>query len=478
MTLESVKHRIEGMTDLERINLRKRLTPRTNRFIPVEPSVRQSVFLLLNDVLEVFYGGAAGGGKSEAGLMGATQFADVPGYAALILRRSYRDLALPGALMDRSHKWWKQSEAHWDGTNYRWTFPSGAQIQFGYLEHEGDETRYQSAEFQYIFFDELTQFSKQQYTYMFSRLRRVRNVEIPLRMRSASNPGGVGHLWVKDRWNLPSGRTHSKNRVFVPAKLEDNPHLDQETYEMSFEELSEVTRAQLRHGDWSAQNLGGKFDPAWFTVINPKELPDPRFRTQTVRHWDMAATEPTEAEPDPDWTAGLKLMKANKMPDRVHDRLIEDIRNGAQITIPKPPFWYILHVARRRTHSGGVEDLLSTTAHMDGQHVPISIEQERGASGKLLISNYQRNILAGFKVHKLWNQGDKEVRAAIPAGRAAEGRYFIVEGPWVSPFLDEVSLFKTKDVHDDQVDALSGAHIQIEKLLAREEFEQEEVGQH
>ena len=417
---------IDQMTDLERSNLRRKLTPRANRFIPVEPTARQTIFLLLNDIMEVLYGGAAGGGKSEAGLMGAAQFVDVPGYAALILRRSYRDLALPGALMDRSHKWWKQTDAHWDGTNYRWTFPNGSQIQFGYLEHEGDETRYQSAEFQYIFFDELTQFSAQQYTYMFSRLRRVRGVDIPLRMRSASNPGGVGHLWVKKRWQLPSGKTNSPNRVFVPAKLEDNPHLDQETYELSFEELSPVTRAQLRFGDWSAQNLGGKFDPVWFTLIQENEIPASQFITGRIRHWDLASTEPTETDPDPDYTAGVKLYKANKMPDRVHNRLIEDIRAGAQLTIPKPPFWYITHIARKRAHSGGVEDLLRMTAHMDGSNVPISIEQERGATGKLLIENYRRNILSGFTVHRLWTQGDKASRAGIVAGYAANGRYFLV----------------------------------------------------
>lgn len=476
--LIDIAQQIEGMTDLERSNLRKRLTPRTNRFIPVEPTARQTIFLLLNDTLEVLYGGAAGGGKSEAGLAGAGQFADVPGYAALILRRSYRDLALPGALMDRSHKWWKNTDAHWDGTNYRWTFPSGAQIQFGYLEHEGDETRYQSAEFQYIFFDELTQFSAQQYTYMFSRLRRVRNVDIPLRMRSASNPGGVGHVWVKKRWNLPSGNTGSKNRVFVPARLEDNPHLDQETYELSFQELSPVTRAQLRFGDWSAQNFGGKFDPAWFTIITSDQLPPPPFRTGQVRHWDLASTQPTETDPDPDYTAGLHLIKANKMPDHIHQRLIADIRDGAQMTIPNPPFWFIRHIARKRTHSGGVEDLLRMTAHMDGAQVPISIEQERGSTGKLLIENYRRNILSGFQVHRLWLQGDKESRAQIPAGHAANGRYFIVEGPWVGPFLDEISLFKTDGVHDDQVDGLSGAHVQIERLLAMQGMNTDRVQEH
>lgn len=471
--------RLEQMTELERASLRKKLRPRSNRFIPVDPTPRQTIFLLLNDTLEALYGGAAGGGKSEAGLAAATQFVDVPGYAALILRRSYRDLALPGALMDRSHKWWKQTDAHWDGTNHVWTFPSGAKIQFGYLEHEGDETRYQSAEFQYIFFDELTQFSAQQYTYMFSRLRRTRGmIDIPLRMRSASNPGGVGHIWVKKRWNLPSGRTGKKNRVFVSAYLEDNPYLDQETYELSFEELSPVTKAQLRHGDWSAHNLGGKFDPAWFTVISRKEIPDGRFQTAKVRHWDLAATEPTETEPDPDWTAGCLLMKANKMPDRVHNRIVEDIRAGAQIELPGPPFWYVMDVVRSRTHSGGVEELLRTTAARDGRAIDISIEQERGSSGKLLIENYRVNTLSGYKVHRLWTTGDKETRAKFVSDQASGGRYFVVEGDWNSAFLDELSLFKTKDVHDDQVDSVSGAHIQIEKILAMEGLNQERVGQH
>lgn len=476
--MTDLRSRIEGMTDLEISNLRKQITPRTNKYIPTDPTTRQTIFLLLQDPLEVLYGGAAGGGKSEALLTAAAQFVDVPGYATLILRRSYRDLALPGALMDRSMKWWKQTDAHWDGTNYRWTFPSGAQVQFGYLEHEGDETRYQSAEFQCICFDELTQFSLSQYTYMFSRLRRLRGSDVPIRMRTASNPGGVGHLWVKKRWNLPSGKTGSTNRIFVSAKLEDNPHLDQETYEKSFEELSAVTRAQLRYGDWSAQNLGGKFDPGWFTIISKQEVPDVSFHTGKVRHWDLASTDPTEAEPDPDFTAGVKLLKANKMPEKIHSRLIHDIRAGAQMELPQPPYWYVLNVARDQVNAGGVEDLIRRTAHMDGKGVPISIEQERGATGKLIIESYRHNILSGFQVHRLWTSGDKESRAGIVAGQASQGRYFIVEGDYVGPFLDEISLFKTKGVHDDQVDGLSGAHIQIDKMVAIAGMSEDSVGQH
>lgn len=473
-----VHDRIQKMTDHEIAKLRKKLTPRTNRFIITEPTAKQTIFLLLQDTLEVMYGGAAGGGKSEALLTAAAQYVDVPGYAALILRRSYRDLALPGALMDRAMTWWRNTEAHWDGTNYRWTFPSGAKIQFGYLEHEGDETRYQSAEFQRILFDELTQFSQAQYTYMFSRIRRLRGSEIPVGMRSASNPGGVGHLWVKKRWGLPDGRTHSNNRIFVPARLEDNPHLDQDTYELSFLELSEVTRAQLRYGDWTAQNLGGQFDPAWFTIIKSSEVPDKQFHTGQVRHWDLGSSEPTEIDPNPDYTAGCHLLKANKMPEKIRKRLVEDIRAGAQIDMPTPPFWYILNMKRAQTHSGGVEEMLRMTAHLDGKSVPISIEQERGATGKLLIENYRRNILSGFQVHRLWTSGDKETRAGLVGGQASQGRYFVVEGDWTGAFLDEASLFKTKDIHDDQIDGLSGAQIQINKMLAIEEVSSGRVVQH
>ena len=453
------------MTPDELSLLRQRLTPRTNKFIPVGLKIRpQITFLLLNDVLEILYGGAAGGGKSEGLLAAAAQYVDVPGYSALILRRSFRDLALPGALMSRSHQWWDQTEAHWDGQNYKWTFPSGATIQFGYLEHENDELRYQSAEFQYVGFDELTQFPEHQYLYLFSRLRRLRSMmDVPIRMRGATNPGGVGHVWVKKRFNLPSGKTGTKDRVFIPAFLSDNPYLDQESYRRGLEELSDLTRAQLLEGDWGVQALGGKFDPAWFTVLPGDEWFDENSRIGVVRHWDLAATEKNEANPDPDWTAGVLLGKYNRLPERIHDRLTHLIREGASFSFPLPPYYGVLNVVRDRKDGGAVEELVKGTAFQDGPQVPISIEQERGASGKILIQTYREN-LPGFNVHRLWNQGDKEVRARPVAGRAREGRMFVREGKYVEAFLDELGQFGIKGVHDDQVDGLSGAFIQLDKL--------------
>ncbi len=226
------------------------------------PTPRQAAFLDFPG-LEALYGGAAGGGKSDALLMAALQHVTVPGYSALLLRRTYADLALPGALMDRAHSWLAGSGARWNGQEHKWTFPSGASLQFGYLDTDKDRFRYQSSEFQFIGFDELTQFSDVPYRYLFSRLRRLAGSTVPLRMRSASNPGNVGHEWVKARFtpHLPEAPA---GRLFVPARLDDNPHVDRPAYEQALAELDPITRQQLRDGDWNAV-AGGRFRPEWFS---------------------------------------------------------------------------------------------------------------------------------------------------------------------------------------------------------------------
>src|SRR2546430_8099930 len=147
------------------------LEPRINRFIPHTSTPPQAAFLML-DCLEAFYGGAGGGGKSDALLMSGLQYADVPGYHALIIRRNFPDLAMPNALMDRAHAWLDyRNDARWDESKKRWTFASGATLTFGYLDSARDIDRYASAEFSFIGVDELTQFSEKQYLDLFARLR-------------------------------------------------------------------------------------------------------------------------------------------------------------------------------------------------------------------------------------------------------------------------------------------------------------------
>jgi len=229
-------------------------------YIPHTATPTQQAFLDFSG-LEALYGGAAGGGKSDAMLMGALEHIDKPGYAALLLRRTFKDLSLPGALLDRAREWLSGADVHWSDKEKKFTFPSGAKLVFGYLESEADKYQYQGAEFQYIGFDELTQFSETQYTYLLSRLRRLVGMEsIPLKARGASNPGGVGHEWVKRRFVDKDTRG---NRKFFPAKLDDNPFIDQETYERSLSELDPITYDQLRRGLWVRDTHGLVYKFNW-----------------------------------------------------------------------------------------------------------------------------------------------------------------------------------------------------------------------
>jgi Terminase large subunit, T4likevirus-type, N-terminal len=248
--------------------------PAEKNYCPHTPHDRQAVFLSLINEREVFFGGAAGGGKSDALLMAALQFVHVPDYAGIIFRRTYANLSKPGALMDRSLSWLKPTDARWNEQKKLWTFPSGARIGFGHMDSENDKYNYQSAEFQFVGFDELTEFTQSQYEFMFSRLRRIEGSDTPLRMRSASNPPQEpGGEWVQqyfvpddfffdDEDNPIVYKEHTnedgvtKTRIFVPSRLEHNPSVDQDEYDESLSYLDAVTRHKLRLGDWRVKKRG------------------------------------------------------------------------------------------------------------------------------------------------------------------------------------------------------------------------------
>jgi hypothetical protein len=218
---------------------------------PHEPHPKQRAFLSC-EAFEAFYGGAAGGGKSDALLMAALQFAHVPGYAALILRRTFPDLNKPGAIMDRAKEWLIAQGVEWNAVERRFRFPSGATISFGYLDTDKDKYQYQGAELQFVGFDEVTQIPEPWYLYLLSRIRRRVGVEVPLRARTAGNPGGIGHAWVKRRFV----DSVDDSRAFIPAKLEDNPSLDHDEYARTLSLLDPITRRQLLEGVWVQDGSG------------------------------------------------------------------------------------------------------------------------------------------------------------------------------------------------------------------------------
>jgi hypothetical protein len=228
--------------------------------------VTQKVFLR-TEAFEALFGGAAGGGKSSALLMAALQYVDVPGYTAILFRKTYSDLALPGALMDRFLDWIRPyDEIHWNANTYTATFPSGARITFGYLNNVNDRLRYKSAEFQFIGMDEVTEIREKDYEYLFSRLRRPKTgpaSKVPLRMRAASNPAPN---WVRQRFIIEGDK---EDRIFVKSLLEDNPGIDEVAYRRSLRELDPIERQGLEFGDWWATTLGTMFSRADFEVIEP-----------------------------------------------------------------------------------------------------------------------------------------------------------------------------------------------------------------
>ncbi len=405
------------------------LTPKETPFCPEEPSINQKVFLRTN-AIEALFGGAAGGGKSSALLMAALQYVDIPGYSAILFRRTFADLSLPGALMDRFKSWMSNyDDIHWNSNTFIATFPSGARISFGYLNNQNDYLRYKGSEFQFIGMDEVTEIRESDYRYMFSRLRRPANgpvSQIPLRMRAASNPAPN---WVRQRF-IVEGR--KEGRIFVPSRLTDNPGIDADSYRQSLSALDPVERRRLEEGDWWSTTLGTLFDRTGFVIIDGSEIPNITSSARVVRYWDLAATEPSASNPDPDWTVGTLMM----------------FDGGIA---------YVLDVRRARVRGEKVEELMAQTASEDGHGVPIRMEQEPGSSGKALVDQFARYVVPGYDFGAMKPTGDKVTRARPFAAAVANGNVRLVRGAWLTNWLDEFSSFPEATNHDDQVDSAVGA---------------------
>lgn len=336
-----------------------------NPYIPHWPHPPQALFLGLHlirnqtQVLRALYGGAAGGGKSDALLMSLAQFAWKHGdFQGLALRRTFSDLALPGAIMDRALSWWKPRGVAWNGDTKTFTFPSGARVSFGYLQDPQDHLRYQGSEFHQTCWDELTQFPlRSQFDYVgLSRVRRREGCAIPLRTLGASNPGGPGHEWVRDMFvGDPSNDVAPElYGCFVPARINDNPSIDRNSYLAGLANLHPTVRAQLEHGDWRAREPGDYFRAEWFgSLLDPAVDTWPSRDCIRIRWWDLAASEKVDAAR----TAGVRMAR-----HRAGVRAVE-------------------HCRAFRATPGKRDDLIVQTAQADGIAVVVGLEIEGGSGG-------------------------------------------------------------------------------------------------
>lgn len=422
------------LSGIDATALQRVLTPRLTKYIPYEPTPKQSAFLLMNTVKEILYGGAAGGGKSVAQLMAALQFVDVPGYSAILFRRTYADLSLPGALIDMSKQWLmpfvESREVKWSEKEKRYDFPSGATLNFGYLESANDCYRYQGAEFQYIGMDEATHIDPFNYRYMFSRLRKPLVLSVPLRFRATSNPGGQFGEYYYQRFMVEGAE---KKRVFISAGLIDNPYLDADAYRESLEELDPIERERLLNGNWEIKAAGDMFNRHWFNIVPAEQCPSgARF----VRYWDLASTDPTKRrgrdKREPDWTVGLKLGHLQGM-------------------------YWVADIVRVQRKPKEVEEIIHDTAKKDGYSVAIRMEQEPGSSGAITIDAYARGVLQGYDFDGVLSTGSKVERARAVSTASQRGSILLLNTCRnILPFFDELDVFPY-GLKDDTVDAFSGA---------------------
>ncbi len=422
------------------------------------------------------YGGSAGSGKTFAHLLRIARYAALdpkPGYQGVLFRRVGPQITLPGGLWDESQNLYKLMAGKANETRHEWTWPGYAtKIKFASMQYEANRFDWQGSQLAYIGFEELTHFTEEQFFYMFSRARSTCGV-MP-RIGATTNPDADSWVkrllapWVDETYSGPGGRAKSGeirwfvrdggvihwlapgerhpdgvSVTFIAASIFDNPALlsADPSYLSSLKALPLVERQRLLYGDWSARNTGTLFKRHWFPLLEPDQAPPPQDIARIVRYWDLAATEPSETTPDPDWTAGVKVA-------RLHNDT-----------------YVILDYRRIRANPLQVEELVRRTAEEDGHGVMVYMEQEPGASGKNGIDYYRRKVLAGFGFTGIKTTGNKELRAN-PVSSQAQGKNIAILkiAPWYDILLSELEAFPTQGVHDDGPDALFGA---MEQLFTR-----------
>lgn len=267
------------------------------------PQPRQWEFMSRTED-EVLYGGAAGGGKSDALVIEALRQVDIPHYRGVIVRKTFPQCA---ALIDKTESYYKAAfpQAKYNDTKHVWTFPSGAKIYFGSLQHPQDKIKYQGKNYDFIGIDELTHFTYEEYSYLKSR-NRPQGSGTKVYMRCTCNPGGIGHAWVKERFiagHEPGktieeivtveGKQYRRTRAFIPATVFDNKRLlDNDPYYIAtLGSLPEAEKRALLYGDWDSfsgqvftefrNNPEGYQSRRWTHVIEPFTIPShwPRYRS-------------------------------------------------------------------------------------------------------------------------------------------------------------------------------------------------------
>ncbi len=414
----------------------------------------------------VIYGGAAGSGKTWSLLMEPLRYIQaVKNFGAVIFRRTTPQIRNEGGLWDTSKELYSVFANPREST-LEWLFsPFDNKIKFAHLEYEKNVLDWQGSQITLLCFDELTHFTAKQFFYMLSRNRSICGIR-PY-VRCTTNPDADSWVakfiewWIDQDTGYPiyerSGvirwfiRLHEtiiwgssyqelkekypdlipKSATFIPAKLSDNKILEEKDpgYRANLQALSLVDNERLEKGNWKIKpEAGTMFRREWFEIID--EVPPHLY--SKVRFWDMAGTEKSKNNADPDWTAGVKMARDKD-------------------------FFYILDVVHVQMNPTDTDAVIQKTLEIDGYEVVQRMEQEPGSSGKKVIEDYKKGIFSRYNFEGIPSTGSKVARANRFSAASGAKRVKLLRGPWIEAFIQETEHFPDGP-HDDIVDGASGAY--------------------
>ena len=479
-------------------------------------------------VYRLLYGGAAFGGKSAWLVAEALRSANLAPYRALILRESLQDAR---DLIDKARELYRQlpqlysERGGWNGTRSEFTFRSGAKVRFGYLRNPADIHHYDGPGFDDLFLDELVHFQEQCVRELLARAR----PNVPgrrVRIRCTSNPPRPSEgKWVRDWWApwlqrktypwpakpgeiryylnthdadgnpaiawLPPGAdwrpfvaAHCngsadapklRTATFIPATVLDNPIGVSSGYAEDLKAQSYVRYLQLALGDWEAEySAGNVFRSDWWGApLQVSGWLSPALVRCRVRYWDRAGTEPNPANPDPDWTAGVllalttsdQLVVEDVIHARFHGGLVDDLIGGVAGD-PEARTRLETELRRRRLPVPAI----------DPPGTLCAVEEDPGQAGKAQAEAFLARM-RGFRVAAravpARSRGGKLDRADAASASVYHQRVRTVAAEWRQGFLAELAAFpplKDGQVHDDQVDAFTGAHDLLEDYRRNRRF--------
>ena len=439
----------------------------TSRDIEIRPQPGPQTKFLSTSADIAIYGGAAGGGKSWALLIEPIRHATTnKNFFTVIFRRTLADAKKPGSTWDQMGNIYPLAGAKPNISSLTYQFPKGGKVTIGHLEQETSVLDWQGAEVPLFLFDELTHFTRSQFFYMMSRNRSTCGVKPYFRATCNPDPDSfVADLiawWIDQDTGYPiperSGvirwfcrindalewgdsrqdlvdkngiECEPKSFTFIASTIYDNPALLKKDpgYLANLKALDAVTQARLLGGNWKIRPAAGLyFRREWAQVIDiaPANL-------DTVRYWDLAATQKTESN-DPDWTVGWKMGRC-----------------------PDTGRFIVCHVARDRVGPFEVRQVIKNLASIDGKNVRIGLPQDPGQAGKAQAKDMVLD-LAGYSASTRPERGDKVTRFAPFSAQCKAGNVLFVRGPWNEAVFCALESFDgNPKKHDDDADAAGGA---------------------